>query len=149
MSATPGSSPSLILTLLDRNTSTTTAWEVFKWWEFRRWFYNAVVGLAGMVTILAYYGFNALVGWLQSTSPILDPFLFIFVLPYALAANVCYTAGWISEIILRLLLKTETDQFAKFTFVGGTVVSVLLTLIPSIFLAGAAVLAVFFLKPRI
>jgi len=63
-----------------------------------------------------------------------DPPLFaIFgIIMYGILANLCYTGGWIAELIVRRAWPEEADQFASRSFSLGLFLSVLLTLTPAI-----------------
>ncbi|MFZ0818839.1 MAG: hypothetical protein WAM91_02135 [Candidatus Acidiferrales bacterium] len=61
----------------------------------------------------------------------------IGILLYGIGANICYTGGWIAELVVRRIWRTESDRFATLTFSLALVFSVLLTLTPAI-LVGAA-----------
>jgi hypothetical protein len=62
-----------------------------------------------------------------------EPFS-IFVVPlYGVLANVCYTGGWIVEIVIRKLWRHEAERFAVTTFKLGLQFSLLLTAMPGLF----------------
>ena len=124
----------MTLAFLDRDKPLSSPWEVIRWWEIRRWTYNAIVGATGLITLIIYFGMTALFVRMSGDPDIgyFHAFLFMWIALYALAANFCYTAGWISELFLRGMQKEFTDQFAKIAFVAGTVVSVMITLVPGV-----------------
>ncbi len=66
-----------------------------------------------------------------------DPPLFaIFgVIAYAVVANICYTAGWMAELISREIWGDKAKGFAEISFTLGTVFSFFLTLVPGGFIA--------------
>jgi hypothetical protein len=66
-----------------------------------------------------------------------DPpfFAVLAVSLYALMANVCYTGGWVAEIIAGKLWAEEGEHFGKISFFMGLVFSLLLTAIPGILIA--------------
>lgn len=72
-------------------------WDAILWWEVRRIPFNFLVGLTGLIGI-------ALVFWIgDSLVPAgvdaIEPMLLFFGVPvYAVAANLCYTLGWASEV---------------------------------------------------
>lgn len=111
-----------------------TTWDIIAWWENLRWIYNLLVGAAGLIPLgllfLVFLAFDPA----RSASHILYFFTqFAFAAAiYGGLANILYTTGWISEILLRNNLSTPTDDYAKIAFVCGTVFSVLLTLIPAV-----------------
>jgi len=52
------------------------------------------------------------------------------VIAYGIAANICYTGGWIAELLARRVWREEAKHFGKIAFVMGTIFSVILTLTP-------------------
>lgn len=106
---------------------------IILWWECRRLLYNLIVGIAGTFTVATFVSLS----WVNSHGDYslhqLFGILFYFVLFYGIAANLLYTSGWISELILRALFTTDTSVFSRAAFIVGTVVSVILTLLPSFF----------------
>lgn len=65
------------------------------------------------------------------------------VIFFGIAANFCYTGGWIVEVALYLYGGKGDTRFAPVAFVAGSAFSVLLTLCPALFLIGYAILMVF------
>ena len=74
-----------------------SAWSVILWWEVRRVPYNLIVGGVGLLSLAA---FLALIGHCGDVKPGEDAFEPILLFLTAIAANVCYTAGWVTEISL-------------------------------------------------
>ena len=74
-----------------------SAWSIIRWWEARRVPYNLIVGTVGLLSFVA---FLALVGYCGHLEPGEDAFelLELFIAPIAI--NLCYTAGWVTEISL-------------------------------------------------
>ena len=111
--------------------------QVIAWWEVRRLLYNAVVGIAGVVasTVMVTVG---RICESRGGAPIgiPDPPLFAIaaVLLYAIAANVCYTGGWVTELLVAKVWHLDTESFGPIALILGTAFSALLTLAP----AGAA-----------
>ena len=113
--------------------------EALVWWESRRIPYNLIVGSAGIVTcvvivtiaLAAEIIFNTDFGF--PNPPI---FALLGVVLYGIMANVCFTAGWITELFIRRFSPREADRFATNSFFYGVIFSVLLTLAPAV-LVGA------------
>ncbi len=98
---------------------------IIRWWERRRLAYNVVVGGAGLVTVVAL---NAL-----SFLPPLAEGLFLplfGVVVYGALANLCYTAGWTSEIVFRAWWGDDPPDIGPVLFRQGLIFSVGLTLLP-------------------
>lgn len=98
---------------------------VVQWWESRRLSYNAIVGVTG-VGVLAYANLLRLTlfgDW--------------FVVPwqaivgYGIAANLCYTLGWVVENVVERILKRPVYGMGPALFRHGLSFSVGLTLIPA------------------
>ncbi|MFM7817103.1 MAG: hypothetical protein ACKPGI_09055, partial [Verrucomicrobiota bacterium] len=69
------------------------------------------------------------------------PILAVFgVLAYGIAANVCYTGGWIAEWIVRKVWRERAGAFGEISFVLGVFFSILLTLVPAAFVVLALVI---------
>lgn len=121
--------------LCRRETPIDGAWEAIGWWEARRVPFNLIVGSAGVLSCIVIgvvgLGSHFLFG---SDFGLPDPPLFpVFaVLIYAVAANVCFTGGWLAELAVRKIWPREADGFATSSFSAGLVFSILLTLSPGI-----------------
>lgn len=94
-------------------------YKIVLWWELRRIPYNVIVGLTGAISggITLYYA-----GGLGN--PIL------VVLLYGLGANACYTAGWMTELIITKLLSKDWSGYAAVTYASGLIFSVGVTVFP-------------------
>jgi hypothetical protein len=122
-----------------RDASAASAWHVIGWWESRRIPFNLIVGAAGILTSGAILVI-ALVGERLFGVPfgLPDPpiFAILGVVFFAAAANVCYTGGWIAELIVRRAWPDQSDMFGTLTFTLGLPFAVVVTLAPA-FLIGA------------
>ena len=111
------------------------AGDVIRWWESRRLFFNLIVGITGLVTcvllVVCAFTADSLVGEPigMSDGPLLGIFM---IVPYALLANVCYTAGWISELIVKTTRTADNAAaFAVKAFRAGITFSIFVTLSPA------------------
>jgi hypothetical protein len=98
------------------------------WWESRRPLYNRVVGTAGLVTLAGYFVLvprGARMDW---------PELVAVVLAYGVMANVCYTAGWLVELLARRVWGRSAPYMGPWLFREGLIFSVGLTLFPLLLL---------------
>jgi hypothetical protein len=116
--------------------------DYLKWWELRRLPYNAIVGAAGMITctvilVVAGIGSQKFNEPLGMTSPF---FAVMGVLLFGIAANVCYTGGWIVEWFVRKFWRERAGAFGEISFFLGVVFSVLLALFPSVVFVGLLIL---------
>jgi len=139
--------PRMVRSLLNHRRPATSTWDIICWWENLRWVYNGIVGAAGLLVVLAYVLLTLVYSW-KTHSVHLSYAVLQVAIPsvvYGIAANFFYTAGWISEIILHHYSEAKTDDFAKIAFVGGTVLSVLLTIVPGLFIVLFGAISVLFM----
>ena len=120
----------------ERNPETQGTGAVISWWESRRIYFNAVVGCTGVITCVLML-VCALVAEPTVGEPIGlpdGPLLGVFgILLHGILANICYTGGWIAELLLRSISETETaTTFGLRAFHLGVKFSVALTLFPAV-----------------
>ena len=67
--------------------------DIIAWWEVRRPPYNAFLVVLGIPSFILFLTFMVAAGgeWAEPMALIAAPFLY----------NVCYTAGWVCELLLR------------------------------------------------
>jgi hypothetical protein len=121
--------------LFRRDTPLQNAREVIGWREARRIPYNLIVGCAGIVTCIAIVMLSIAASVLFGSEvewPNPPIFAILGVIFYAVSANLCYTGGWITELILRKIAPHESDRVASLSFRLGLILSLLLTLSPAI-----------------
>jgi hypothetical protein len=102
-------------------------WDVIVWWEIRRVPFNLLL-LLGLVSVAVVmfagehrFGSNADFG---------NPFFGVVL--YALAANVCYTLGWVTELIWFRGDSVRSDKIRAKVFRAGLIFSGVLTLLPAV-----------------
>lgn len=118
-----------------RSTNTLDAWHTIAWWEARRIPYNLIVGMTGVLSgALCFVTGMLCEHFLGEPIGIPDPPLFalLAVAAYGLMANLCYTGGWVAELLVRKLWPEQANTFGKISFFLGLNFSILLTLVPSI-----------------
>ena len=98
-----------------------STWHVVAWWERRRPSYNLAVGACGLVTLAVL----ALLGLLPPVAA-----LAVLVPAYALAANVCYSAGALVDLLARRVGGPDWAPIGPTLFRYGFAFSVGLTLLP-------------------
>lgn len=91
---------------------------IIGWWEARRMLFNMVILLCGLPTVLIIY----LTG-LASLK-----FTVTGSIEYAILANICYTAGWICELIARSWWQERARHLGPILFTLGFAFSILLTI---------------------
>lgn len=93
--------------------------DIIVWWEVRRIPYNLVLGLIGCIDLIA-----------MAFANMLGPLVAVGSILFAVAANVCYTAGWVTELVwIGHSLGTERE-FAPRAFRAGLAFSCVLTSLP-------------------
>jgi hypothetical protein len=108
--------------------------DVIAWWESRRIPYNLIVGASGfaslMLMLLTVYVSEHFVSEALDTqgSPLFEILALIL---FGIMANICFTGGWILELLSRRLWGTRADAFGEIAFTWGTLGSVLLTFVPA------------------
>ena len=107
-------------------------WGVLAWWEARRPAYNLVVGAAGLLALVAAYGFGAL-----PPHPAVVRVPWQIVLVYALMANLAYSAGPLADLWARRVGGERWAVVGPTLFRYGFVFAVGLTLMPVVVAAGS------------
>jgi len=115
-----------------RSNASLTPSQIIRWWELRRLLFNLIVGVAGLLTCFICV--------LSDCLPDPPIFAVLGIVVYALAANLCYTFGWVAEIVAVAFWKTRASSFGEISFALGIFFSALLTLLPiPIFVLGALI----------
>jgi len=105
------------------------AGEVILWWEARRILYNVVVGIVGFVSVTVLLALGP--RFAGDQEPLFSPFLlFAGILLYGIGANLCYTFGWATELVLRKVSSRDTAGFASSAFKTGLTLSCVVTSLP-------------------
>ncbi len=110
--------------------------DVIRWWESRRLFFNVVVGGTGIVTCVLLIACAFTADWMVG-EPIGmpdGPLLGVFgIFLYGILANICYTGGWVCELLVRAASRTSNSTpFGVKTFRIGVGFSVFITLCPAV-----------------
>jgi MFS family permease len=105
-----------------------TTWEIIRWWELRRLLYNAILFAIGIASNFAMEFLVQKVIPVGKDAPELETGL--TVVAYGIMANLCYTFGWIVELIGRRNHRVEARARAKKQFLWGFWFSCLLTAAP-------------------
>lgn len=124
---------------------------VIGWREKRRFFYNKVLAAAGTVTCILVISCAVISERMVGEpigipdAPILAP---LGGIAYGLLANVCYTRGWIAELVLtRFQPGVRADAFAVRAFRLGVKFSIGLTILPALFCWGVFLFSIITGKP--
>ena len=105
-------------------------WDAIAWWEIRRIPFNLVLLFAGVLSIVVaeFVGGRLLPPGEDLEEPL---GLIAGVILYAIAANVCYSLGWITELIWTWGNTQRTETMRPKVFLAGLVFSTVLTLAPA------------------
>jgi hypothetical protein len=99
------------------------------WWEVRRIPYNILIGIYGFLSLLLFYFFIQSSGKLEPGEDAVEP-MAIFVAPIVI--NLAYTAGWVVELILRLVFSVKSRIVGPILLKIGVVFSLVVVSLPSI-----------------
>ena len=133
-SATTGTSSGLVGRLFMQPAESSRPAAVIAWWESRRIAYNLIVGLFGIATaaVMVTVAFTC---ESRGGAPIglPDPpaLAVLGILLYGVLANVCYTGGWITELLVARIWRADTSRFGPIAYTLGTAFSALVTLAPA------------------
>jgi hypothetical protein len=102
------------------------------WWERRRVAFNVVILLAGTFTFFVIQFIAALLARfgadIEQPAGIVSSVIF-----YLLAVNVCYTLGWVTELLWSDGDTARTELLRPAVYRWGLTFSVAITLLPAVF----------------
>ena len=74
-------------------------WQIVRWWEVRRIPYNLLVGATGILSVVLMVFFGSMA--VKPGDDFEEPMgLIFFAIAFGIVANLCYTAGWIVDLVL-------------------------------------------------
>lgn len=112
-----------------------TVWQVIRWWELRRLLYNAVLLVVGAAAIVGLEFLMEPV--IPHGEDAIEPMMLAVAVPaYGFMANLCYTLGWIVELIGREADPGLARRRARWMFRAGLLFSCVLTSLPFWFALG-------------
>jgi hypothetical protein len=106
-----------------------SSWQVISWWEWRRIIYNLLLLAIGVAAIA---GFEFLMERaIPPGEDAVEPFgMLLGVAAFAFMANVCYSLGWVIELLQRENNPARARANAEKGFRRGLLFSCLLTTAP-------------------
>jgi hypothetical protein len=111
-------------------------WQIILWWGKRRLHFNMVLAVVGLIMwVLMTACALASEPLLGVENGLPDPPIFVVlgVAAYAIIANICYTGGWISELLVGTWkTSAEASAFGHRAFRRGMQFSICLTLFPAV-----------------
>lgn len=102
---------------------------IISWWELRRVPYNLMVGLVGIISLLLFFLFIDLAHELKPGEDAIEP-LVLLITPVVI--NICYTAGWVAELFLRIVWREKSHLFGPLFLKLGLSFSLVVVLLPSV-----------------
>lgn len=105
-----------------------TPLSALRWWESRRLLFNKVVGATGLATLASISLFLVLPPHTMGGPHPLA--MLAMAAAYAVAANACYTLGWLLELAARAMWGRRAPDIGPLLFRQGLIFSVGLTLLP-------------------
>ena len=103
-----------------------SAWSILGWWESRRPVYNAVLAVAGVLSLAA----QSLFGLFPPRASPGVPLGLVGIVAYAVLANLCYSGGAAAELYIRRRWGDGYAVVGPAMFRYGFAFSVGLTLLP-------------------
>jgi hypothetical protein len=100
------------------------------WWERRRLAFNLIVLMAGACTIFVLRVCGSLL--VRLGADVIEPSgLLPGILVYALGVNICYTLGWVTELLWSDGDTSRTGALRPTVYRWGLTFSVAVTLLPA------------------
>ena len=106
-----------------------TALRIVGWWELRRIPFNLVVGIFGIFAFTVFFMSICSAGVLEPGEDAVEP-MALFLVP--IAANLCYTAGWLVDVPLRFIRPSLSPRFTPLLFCLGLGFSLFVISLPAI-----------------
>lgn len=108
-------------------------WGVVLWWEARRIPFNIIVGLYGVVCLIAFFWALSTSGHLKAGEDAVEP---LALLAAPIGINILYTLGWLVEVPSRLAVSNLTPQFGPSLLKIGLACGLFLITLPAAFWVG-------------
>ncbi len=100
-------------------------WCIIKWWELRRIPYNLMVGGCGIFSLVVMF-------ICESLQPGKGEGNYFLVLIAPVVANICYTGGWLVEVLLGLCSCRMEGRSTVLLFRLGLGFSLVVAILPAI-----------------
>ena len=110
------------------------SWETIAWWERRRLPYNLMLLALGILTLIVVEVVGSL--FTHPGEDVEEPMgIIVGAVLYGVAANACFTLGWITELLWFGAGKPEAKEGRRtIVFWAGMILSGGLTLLPAVLL---------------
>tara|TARA_R110001632_G_scaffold232462_1_gene373332 strand:+ start:730 stop:1191 length:462 start_codon:yes stop_codon:yes gene_type:complete len=112
------------------NTTDRAWYKIVVWWEIRRILYNAILILFGfcsyqLTSLLPDSGYFKLYA-----GPVLVVWTLAFLVLFFVFANICYTSGWIFQILTKKLKWKLIKIITVRLYIFGLIISLFVTFMP-------------------
>lgn len=105
-------------------------WPVIVWWELRRIPFNLSIGAYGIVCLGLFYWAILSSGTLQPGEDAVEP-LALMAAPFLV--NICYTCGWLVELLARRARPSLSPRFGPWLLKLGLTFSLLVISGPAVY----------------
>jgi hypothetical protein len=113
--------------LFERHQAPDGAFEIIKWWEKRRLYYNLILFAAAFVSFIAF----AIIDLLPPQRHADAVFAFAAI-ALVILSNLFYASGWMVELLARVILRRGLRRLGPVTFGAGLALSVIVVWIPTV-----------------
>lgn len=120
-----------------------TALRVVGWWELRRIPFNLVIGVFGIFAFAVFATSIYSAGVLQPGEDAVEPFALLLA---PIAANLCYTAGWLVDASMRFIWPSLGPRFTPLLFRFGLGFSLFVISLPAVIWGGYRLLQLLHLR---
>lgn len=105
--------------------------QIAVWWEVRRVFYNLTIGITGIFSLIVCVVIEYLFPKELEVDAVFMPDSPLFaIFLYCIMANILYTGGEITEMLVRKIWKDKAEHYGEISFSLGLLLSILITLSP-------------------
>ncbi len=105
-------------------------WDAIIWWEIRRIPFNVIILVAGICSFLVIQLIGARL--VKPGEDVVEPLaVMVGAVVYAVAANLCYTLGWVTELLWSRGDTCQTEAIRPKIYRKGIIFSVALTISPA------------------
>jgi hypothetical protein len=100
-------------------------WEIVRWWEVRRIRYNLLVGVTWVLSLILMVFVGSMA--VKPGDDFEEPMgLIFFSIAFAITANICYTSGWIVDLV------RYRGEPSRKLFGFGLIFSIVLAMLPAL-----------------
>lgn len=109
-----------------------TRLSTIRWWESRRLVFNQAMAAAGLVSLIGMVFISALPPYPTYMAP---DVMLVGAAFYGALANVCYTLGWMTELLARMVWGRSAPNMGPLLFRQGLIFAIGLSFLPMLLAA--------------